>query len=302
MRLFRFTLLQSYFIFLKKHKSKALRIINLGIFLSVFAASSAFISFVIEQKISNKQTELINYQIDIRSSNSIISKFEFLMSRYHTEYEIEYTDLSDKYLISETKLLSRIENVHDFYSPYIYINLKDLKYIEELFAEFEMEVDNFRDPIYQELFDIVRNYYGDAEADNYIDNVIEFSEDYKKVKKINFEDYSNKKIPSLADLVDEIIFYEDLHVNISSDIYDDYNDTRMFSRSVLYWIEGLIKVFRALKASEEEEIDKLNNEIIDLSKKEKNIILITFFFQFIIFAIIQIFEVGSISYQFRKLK
>ena len=117
MRLFRFTLLQSYFIFLKKHKSKALRIINLGIFLSVFAASSAFISFVIEQKISNKQTELINYQIDIRSSNSIISKFEFLMSRYHTEYEIEYTDLSDKYLISETKLLSRIENVHDFYSP-----------------------------------------------------------------------------------------------------------------------------------------------------------------------------------------
>ena len=75
MRYLRFTLLQSYFIFLKKNKSKALRVINLGIFLSIFALSSAIISFVIEQKISNKQTELINYQIERRWTITSISQF-----------------------------------------------------------------------------------------------------------------------------------------------------------------------------------------------------------------------------------
>ena len=302
MRYLRFTLLQSYFIFLKKNKSKALRVINLGIFLSIFALSSAIISFVIEQKISNKQTELINYQIERRWTITRISQFESVMTKYHSEYEIEDTNRSDKYLISETKLIGRIENAHDFYSPYVYIITRELETFAELFAGLKIEVDNFQDPHYQELFNTVRSYYGDAHADNFIENVKEFGEAYKKVKQIDPEDYNYKKIPSLSDLVDEIIFYDNFHVNNSSKIKDDYYDVMRFSRTILYWGEGMLKVFRTYDFIYREEIERLNNEIIDLSKKEKNIILITFFFQFIIFVIIQIFEVGSINYQFKKLK
>ena len=301
MRYLRFTLLQSYFIFLKKNKLKALRVINLGIFLSIFALSSALISFVIEQKISNKQTELINNQIESRWTITTISQFESLMTQYHSAYENEDTKLSDKYLISETKLISRIENAHDFFSPYVYVITKELETFAELFAGLEFEVDNFQDPYYQELFNTVRSYYGDAHADNFIENVKEFGEKYKKVKKIDLEDYNYKKIPSLSDLVDEIIFYDNFHVNRSSKIRDDYYDVMLFSRAILYWGEGILKVFRANDVAYREEIERLNNEIIVLSKNEKNIILITFFFQFIIFVIIQIFEVGSINYQFRKL-
>ena len=40
---------------------------------------------------------------------------------------------------------------------------------------------------------------------------------------------------------------------------------------------------------------KKRTKIIDLSNKEKNIILLTFIFQFIIFVIIQLFEVSSVN-------
>ena len=64
MRFLRFTLLQAYFSSIQKNKKKALLFINVGIFLSIFAFSSAAISFFIEKKISEKQTELLYLQID----------------------------------------------------------------------------------------------------------------------------------------------------------------------------------------------------------------------------------------------
>ena len=50
------------------------------------------------------------------------------------------------------------------------------------------------------------------------------------------------------------------------------------------------------------EIQRINKEIINLSKNEKNIILVTFIFQFVIFCIIQVFEVSSMNYSLKTLK
>ena len=52
---------------------------------------------------------------------------------------------------------------------------------------------------------------------------------------------------------------------------------------------------RNLEWSDGEFIKEKEQKIIDLSNKEKNIILLTFIFQFVIFVIIQLFEVSSVN-------
>ena len=51
MRFLRLTLLHSYFSIINKNKKKSLTLINTGIFLTLFAITSALISFFIEIKI-----------------------------------------------------------------------------------------------------------------------------------------------------------------------------------------------------------------------------------------------------------
>ena len=51
-----------------------------------------------------------------------------------------------------------------------------------------------------------------------------------------------------------------------------------------------------------DEIKKLNSEISDLSNLEKNIIFIAFILQFIIFIIIQFFEISSVNMEINKKK
>lgn len=55
----------------------------------------------------------------------------------------------------------------------------------------------------------------------------------------------------------------------------------------------MMKLMRNLEWSDGEFIKEKEQKIINLSNKEKNIILLTFIFQFIIFVIIQLFEVSS---------
>ena len=56
-----------------------------------------------------------------------------------------------------------------------------------------------------------------------------------------------------------------------------------------------MELMRNLEWSDGEFIKEKEQKIIDLSNKEKNIILLTFIFQFVIFVIIQLFEVSSVN-------
>jgi len=61
-------------------------------------------------------------------------------------------------------------------------------------------------------------------------------------------------------------------------------------------------ILRATLAQNYDSIKKLNNEIIDLSKKENRLIFLTFIFQLIAFMLIQIFEISSMNiYKKEKL-
>ena len=82
MRFLRFTLLQTYFSNIKKNKRKALLLINTGIFFSIFAVSSAMVSFFIERNISIKQSEIIEYQISIKENSTLIASLEQMYNQY----------------------------------------------------------------------------------------------------------------------------------------------------------------------------------------------------------------------------
>jgi hypothetical protein len=65
-------------------------------------------------------------------------------------------------------------------------------------------------------------------------------------------------------------------------------------------LEVMEKFFYELSSAYEDDIFELNKEIVKLSKQESKIIIVAFIFQFIVFIIIQYFEVLSI--QPKKLK
>ena len=60
MRLLKLSILINY-LSLNKNIKKALRVINIGIFLSIFAVSSAVISLYIENEISDLEYELASW-------------------------------------------------------------------------------------------------------------------------------------------------------------------------------------------------------------------------------------------------
>ena len=61
-------------------------------------------------------------------------------------------------------------------------------------------------------------------------------------------------------------------------------------------------IFGSLESTYIDEIKKLNSEISKLSDLEKNIIFIAFILQFIIFFIVQFFEISSVSREINKKK
>ena len=74
MRILRLSFLRQFFL-LSKNTKKALLIINIGIFLSIFAATSASISFYIEKKINEKEFLLIENQQEQRDLSNTLTMF-----------------------------------------------------------------------------------------------------------------------------------------------------------------------------------------------------------------------------------
>ena len=70
--------------------------------------------------------------------------------------------------------------------------------------------------------------------------------------------------------------------------------------TISHYFNEFYQILSSLKEGGQEDIKRINGEIISLSKKEKNYILVTFLIQFVIFLIIQFFEVNSINFNLMK--
>ena len=300
MRFLRIAFLSSYLSYLSKNKKKALKFLNLGIFLCIFAISTAAISFFIERKISIKQTELLYLQIEDKYYSLLKSEIEPSMNSYSTLLVFEDNYKVEKEYLAQSNIESQILTDLDFMGPYIFSNMLSINEIAE-----DKELMEFFDPnstYMKDLLTALESGWDKEDVDKFKEALNNSYESLLKVKKINIETYKLKEIQKLDDIIFEIINYEKNNLyNYNEKIFSDYFEIKSFFHNFIHFTEELMQVIASYKEVGQEEIQKINSEIILLSKKEKNYILGTFIIQFIIFTIIQFFEVNSINFNLLEI-
>jgi len=310
MRFLRLTLLQAYLSNIQQNKKKALLLINTGIFLSIFAVSSAIISFFIERDISKKQSEILEHQISIKEGSTMITSFETLFNQYSILVESEDNNRVDKQFFSETKLGNKVLSANDYYLPFLQFAAREIEDIERV-VSFENDNEsvsfNIRDlfdinhEFNQSILEMINGVWSKEEVESFTNSIIKVGNKFKKIEKINFENYEFKSFQTLDEIILELKHYKSYHVNRSgSKMIDDYFAIIEFDYAFVDWASEFLNLMKSTYAAEEDVLKEINEEIIILSKREKNIILITFLFQFIVFFIIQIFEVNSLNFNLKR--
>lgn len=299
MRLFRFSLLKIYF-GLIENKNKALKIINIGIFLSIFASTSAIITYFIEKQINEKEFLLIEEQFQAKDNSSIISEFENIILLLETYNRSEFMQTENAFFLSWTTLGSKIISENDFYAPIIYTALKDTKELDRLF-ELGIEGQNFSESIVK----LIEGVWDKDEVDKTKEIFQNFEKNFEIIKKIDINFYKSKIYNNSSELLfDEVSSQKNnsLDYNSNSKIFSDYSAVYEYKQNTIIFFKRLHMILRATLAQNHDSIKKLNNEIIDLSKKENRLIFLTFIFQLIAFMLIQIFEISSMNiYKKEKL-
>ena len=305
MRFLRFTLLQAYISSIQKNQKKALFVINLGIFLSIFAFSTAVISFFIEKKISDIQSDLVETQIDIRSMNNIISDFQTEINTFSKYLDKEKNILNEKLFIDEFDIFRKTTSTKDFFGPFIYHNLYELnKTVDETVKSLGVNMFDKNDPFYKEnIIPYLETGWDETDIEYFVNTLNELHKNFRIISRVPFNNYSFNKEPlSINDLINEINDDFNNSLNKDSILFNDYYDTLDFLDSLIYWSEEMVNVFKAMKDGQDRSVKEYEAEIINYSELERNIIFSTFIFQFLIFTIIQIFEINSVNFNLIKTK
>ena len=303
MRIFRLAVLRSYLI-LSKNIKKAILVINIGIFLSIFATTSAAISFYIEKKISEKEFMLIEGQQTQRDISNIISKFTSLMALMDAWINDETSRESNSSLFSMTDFGDKVLSNKDFYLPVIFSTKREMKYYLELINEkFSYEEDAVTKEItlLEWMVFFIENW--DKEDVKRVKAIIdEFKLTVDEMEKINISKNEGTIFHSTyLDLLEEINNSDNNSIsNYEHKIYKDYQATMNFSYATINLLREVESVFRSAELAYVYDIKKLNSEISNLSNLEKNIIFIAFMLQLIIFIIIQFFEITSVHKEIKK--
>ena len=295
MRLLRFSLLINFFSN-KKNLNKALKLINLGIFLSIFAASTAIISFYIEREINELEYELVEYrQSRLDSSNSIMTFDGELRNITRRTNQIA-NRLSSLWLLSSTKFGDKSFNIIDFYAPEIFTS----RFEWEISNYETLESDDMSLLSLMETFkdDTILDFYSleDIEKKEIKEKINTAIESIKEFEKINIKDYEEIIfISNEEDLIKQIQQSKDYSLLEEGKINEDFFTNYTLYYNLIDVFDQIMELLKNSEFSDGEYIKEKEQKIIDLSNKEKNIILLTFIFQFIIFVIIQLFEVSSVN-------
>tara|TARA_Y100000591_G_scaffold178227_1_gene153841 strand:- start:890 stop:1819 length:930 start_codon:yes stop_codon:yes gene_type:complete len=295
MKLFRLAILSSYLSYLSKNKKQALKFINFGIFLCIFAVSTAGISFFIEKKISDKQNQLLYLQIDDKDYSRLKSTFQTAMDTYQNLLLIEERYRVEKEYLAQSEIEAQLQTDIDFFGSYIYANSFAIK---EMFTD--KEFLDFVDPEGEDIkyiIELLETSWDENEVEQFKNSLIKANKSLNEIQKINFEYYKLNNHQSLDEIISEIINYKKNNVyNSNEKIFSDYFEIITLMYNLMDYLNEFFQILSSLKEGGQENIQQINAEIISLSKKEKNYILGTFLIQFVIFLIIQFFEVNSINF------
>tara|TARA_A100001015_G_scaffold10775_1_gene12949 strand:- start:1357 stop:2256 length:900 start_codon:yes stop_codon:yes gene_type:complete len=282
-------LLLSRLLKIKKNRKKYLRIINLGLFLSFFAITSALITFYTETKIDKLEFELLETH-ETKEEFSELTKY-FIETRgvFYNYVNLEKNLNNFSEYIGGSNLGDKIFTVRDIYLPILYIDFEggDFVYIEEFFEkgglldESEIAAKEFyNDKNHENLKDILSTSKRIREYENF------FDKDYS----IYHEDifiYDTYKI--FENPFDETINYYD------SEIYNDYLKIFRLYGHLQDYFNAMSYFIQDIEILTDLTISMSNEAIKKLSERERNMIITAFVFQLFIFFIIQFFEVASIQ-------
>ena len=297
MRIFNITLLLNSF---KNNKNakQFLLFINIGIFLSIFAISSAIITFYTETKIDSIEFDLITEHNDKKYYDDTLDDFSKIRNTIYSMQKSE-DDIINLYQHSaSTKLGSKLLSINDIYLPILFFDLssEDSKYFQMFFGDDVDGIDYMK-----VIMDQVNSFYNsDDWLPKRLDKKLKSIKEYKDILNKDYNKYYDKVFSyNYSSILNEVYYENDQLVDTDNQIYIDYNKMREFYEEIddLFYLIEIYLTDYALHS--QSLIDAGNSEIIKLSKRENNIIIIAFFLQLIIFCIIQYFEINSIQ-QARK--
>ena len=285
MKFLRISLLLSLFSNSKNQK-KFLTYINIGLFLSFFAVSAAVISFVIETKIDKIEFELILLHKEKKTDQKLISDLVTIQS------QVLSINTGGKALISlyeytaSTKLGEYTVSVNDVYLPSVFLDTTDLElfleFIDPDFTEqFSEMIDEGFGKESKQAKDLKQTFENIKKYKNFLNK--DFSKYYKKLFN-----YNSKEIAMEVRNKKSINYYED-------EIYEDYLKLDTILNEIIIMLEILTEFYDLYNTYYEEAISEENEKILNLSRSEARVIIFAFIFQFIVFLIIQYFEITSIQ-------
>ena len=155
--------------------------------------------------------------------------------------------------------------------------------------------------MYEWILESIKNIWEDEDVKKFENALNDFSKSYKKLETFDVDNFKFKKIPSNDKIIKEIINNSKNNLNSKNgEISDTHYDVITFEIASTIFFRQMMKYMKGINSVVRDDINEINNEIISLSKNEKNIILTTFIFQLIIFIIIQFFEINSLTSNLRK--
>jgi len=285
MKFLRISLLLSLFSNSKNQK-KFLTYINIGLFLSFFAVSAAVISFVIETKIDKIEFELILLHKEKKTDQKLVGDLITIQS------QVLSINTAGKALIglyeytASTKLGEYTVSVNDVYLPSVFLDTTDLElfleFIDQDFMEpFSEMIDEGFGKESKQAKDLKQSFENIKKYKNFLNK--DFSKYYKKLFNYNANEIAmevrNKK---------SINYYED-------EIYEDYLKLDTILNELIIILEIMSEYYDLYNTYYEEAISEDNEKILNLSRSETRVIIFAFIFQFIVFLIIQYFEITSIQ-------
>lgn len=296
MKLLKLSLLINYFAIAKNSK-RAIFLINVGLFLSIFALSAASISIYIENKVSNLEFE----HLENSRAKSETEKYTKMVIDYKNKIR-QYKNMERSFeqnleFLRLNQFGKAVSSPNDLQAYAIYDLVKDEKFISEFALIFDET--NF-------MFDF--DVFTDEEKKNYkiiSENIKKTFISLEKLNPIELENIIFQR--SFRDLTEEI---KSSMSNKSRMKYlKDQGQFEKVYNEIIYLWEDLETIFSYLLRymngsliTVDENLEMINEEIIDLSKKEKNIILIAFLLQLIVFIIIQFFEISSVRIALKRKK
>jgi len=285
MRFFKIPILTP-FIISQKNIKKSLLIINIGIFLSIFAASSALISLYIENKISKYETKII----ESRYLNNFFRQFEQLASSYE-DSRARFLSLNETF-VAYNEILWRLKNSDSLIDSREY-------YFYRLLSNYREAKEGFGDEEFKEI-----NYFFEKDFLETLYNPIIHKKflDKLEIQNIQFNKYIKEYDLIKADLnnLDPFeLIDDDKLLNSSLDSNDNIENNFIKLYEMNYFMDEYISSLKIIMSdwSISEKSYNLENyqEVEKLSNLEKQIIIIAFVLQIIIFFVTQFFEVTFAS-------